>query len=132
MRNVKKSVAKLPFTVFGRELSGEEVAVKDDFLERELLNIGMLEAAYGKVVKRMEPAGMEEDAGAARLYLAALRGMERCVELRLKLIREAERLPDPEPEEPMAMIDLSRLSDGALREVETALVPVRRETGEDR
>ena len=106
--------------------------MKDDFLERELLNIGMLEAAYGKVVKRMEPAGMEEDAGAARLYLAALRGMERCVELRLKLIREAERLPDPEPEEPMAMIDLSRLSDGALREVETALVPVRRETGEDR
>ena len=55
--------------------------------------------------------------------MAALRGLERCTELRLRMVREAGRLPEPEADEPLATVDLSRLSDGALREVEAALVP---------
>ena len=102
--------------------------MKTDFVEQEIRNVGTLEMAYRKVAEMVAPAELEENPTAsARIYLAALRGLERCVELRLKLIREAGRLPGEEPEEPMATIDLSRLSDDALREVETALIPLETE-----
>ncbi len=112
----------------GRTEGRKEVGMKTDFVEQELRNVGALEMAYRKVAEMVAPAELEENPTAsARVYLAALRGLERCVELRLKLIREAGRLPGEEPEEPMATIDLSRLSDDALREVETALIPLETE-----
>ena len=55
--------------------------------------------------------------------MAAWRGLDLCTELGLRMVREGGRLPEPEAAGPLATVDLSRLSDGALREVEAALVP---------
>lgn len=94
-------------------------------LERELEAIGKLEALYERVAEFVEPSHLEENPlPTVRTYLATLRSLERCIGLRAKLVREAGRLPRPEPEQPMATVDLSRLSDGALREVEQAMVPL--------
>lgn len=98
--------------------------MKTDFLEEGLRNVATLEERYRQVAEWVRPSELEENpVPAARAYMAALRGLERCTELRLKLIREAGRLPEPEADEPLATVDLGRLSDGALREVEAALVP---------
>lgn len=98
--------------------------MRGDFLESELRNVAELEECYRRIAEQVRPSELEENpAAAARAYMMALRGLEHCVELRLKLIREAGRLPEPE-EEPLATVDLSRLSDEALEEVEAALVPV--------
>ncbi len=100
-------------------------------MEAEILREGMrrierLEAVYERLAELLEPAELEENPlPAARGCMAALRGLERCVELRLKILREEERWPERElrEEERRAKVDWSRLSDGALREVEEALVP---------
>lgn len=98
--------------------------MKGDFLEREMRNIAALEECYRWAAELVKPAELQEDLlPAVRGYMSVLRGLERCVELRLKLVREAGRMPEPEPEERVATVDLSRLSDGALREVERAMVP---------
>ena len=108
---------------FGRE-AGKEAAMKTDFLEEGLRNVAMLEERYRQAAEWVRPSEMEENpVPQARAYMAALRGLERCTELRLRMVREAGRLPEPEADEPLATVDLSRLSDGALREVEAALVP---------
>lgn len=94
-------------------------------LEEGLRQVGSLEALYDRIARFVEPSDLEENPlPMVRAYLATLRSLERCIELRLKLVREAGRLPRPEPEQPMATVDLSRLSDEALREVEQALVPL--------
>lgn len=94
-------------------------------LERELEAVGKLEALYERVAEFVEPSHLEENPlPTVRAYLSVLRSLERCIELRAKLVREAGRLPRPEPEQPMATVDLGRLSDEALREVEAAMVPL--------
>ena len=94
-------------------------------LERELAAVGKLEALYERVAEFVEPSHLEENPlPTVRAYLSVLRSLERCIELRAKLVREAGRLPRPEPEQPMATVDLGRLSDEALREVEAAMVPL--------
>ncbi len=99
--------------------------MKTGFLENELRNIDFVEGCYRRMAELVMPSDLEENpVPLARAYMAALRGMERCVELRLKLVREAGRLPAEEPDEPLATVDLSRLSDEALREVEESLVPL--------
>ena len=98
--------------------------MRGDFLEREMRTIDELEGCYRWAAELVKPSELQEDLlPAVRGYMSVLRGVERCVELRLKLVREAGRLPEPEPDEPVATVDLSRLSDGALREVEQAMVP---------
>lgn len=98
--------------------------MKWDFPEREMRVVAELEECYRWVAELVKPSELEEDPlPAARVYMSALRSLERCVELRMKLVREADGMPEPEPEEPVAKVDLSRLSDGALREVERAMVP---------
>lgn len=99
--------------------------MRGDFLEREMRTIDELEECYRWAAEQVKPSELQEDLlPAVRGYMSVLRGVERCVELRMKLVREAGRLPKPEAEEPVATVDLSRLSDGALREVEEAMVPV--------
>lgn len=94
-------------------------------LEEGLRQVGSLEALYERIARFVEPSELEENPlPMVRAYLATLRSLERCIELRVKLVREAGRLPRPEPEQPLATVDLSRLSDEALREVEEALVPL--------
>lgn len=96
-----------------------------DLLERELAAIGKLERLYERVAEFVEPSHLEENPlPAVRAYLSALRSLERCIELRAKLVIGVGRLPRPEPEQPMATVDLGRLSDEALREVEAAMVPI--------
>lgn len=98
--------------------------MRGDFLEREMRTIDELEECYRWAAELVKPSELQEDMlPAVRGYMSVLRGVERCVELRMKLVREAGRLPKPEAEEPVATVDLSRLSDGALREVEQAMVP---------
>lgn len=98
--------------------------MRGDFLEREMRTIDELEECYRWAAELVKPSELQEDLlPAVRGYMSVLRGVERCVELRLKLVREAGRLPKPEADEPVATVDLSRLSDGALREVERAMVP---------
>lgn len=99
--------------------------MKEEWLENEMQHIAAMEAHYRWVAELVKPSELEEDpTRSARSYLLALRGLERCVELRLKLIRAADRLPEAEEAEPLATVDLSRLSTDALEEVEAALVPV--------
>ncbi len=99
--------------------------MKAGFLENELRNIDFVEGCYRRIAELVMPSDLEENpVPLARAFMAALRGMERCVELRLKLVREAGRMPVEEPDEPLATVDLSRLSDEALREVEESLVPL--------
>jgi hypothetical protein len=94
-------------------------------MDEELRRIDSMESCYRWVAELVKPSELEENPGVtARAYMLAVRGMERCVELRLKVIREAGRLPEREEVEPLATVDLSRLSDDALEEVEAALVPV--------
>ncbi|WP_298064703.1 hypothetical protein [uncultured Rikenella sp.] len=98
--------------------------MKGDFPAREMRVVAELEEGYRWVAELVKPSELEENPlPAARVYMSALRNLERCVELRMKLVREAGGMPEPEPEEPVATVDLSRLSDGALREVERAMVP---------
>lgn len=99
--------------------------MKENWLSEELSRIAFMESRYEWVADLVKPGELEENPGSsARDYMAALRGLERCMELRLKLIREYGRLPSEEGGEPLATVDLSRLSDDALEEVEAALVPV--------
>lgn len=98
--------------------------MRGDFLEREMRTIDELEECYRWAAELVKPSELQEDMlPAVRGYMSVLRGVERCVELRMKLVREAGRLPKPEADETVATVDLSRLSDGALREVEQAMVP---------
>lgn len=98
--------------------------MRGDFLEREMRTIDELVECYRWAAELVKPSELQEDLlPAVRGYMSVLRGVERCVELRMKLVREAGRLPKPEADEPVATVDLSRLSDGALREVEQAMVP---------
>lgn len=98
--------------------------MKGDFLESQMRTIDELEECCRWAAELVKPSELQEDLlPAVRGYMSVLRGVERCVELRLKLVREAGRLPKPEANETMATVDLSRLSDGALREVEEAMVP---------
>ncbi|MDE5944198.1 MAG: hypothetical protein K2G93_01250 [Rikenella sp.] len=99
--------------------------MKEHWLSEELSRIESMESRYEWVADLVKPGDLAEDPGSsARDYMAALRGLERCMELRLKLIREYGRLPSEEEDEPLATVDLSRLSDDALEEVEAALIPV--------
>lgn len=99
--------------------------MKENWLSEELSRIAFMESRYEWIADLVKPGELEENLGSsARDYMAALRGLERCMELRLKLIREYGRLPSEEGGEPLATVDLSRLSDDALEEVEAALVPV--------
>ena len=51
--------------------------------------IERVEEAYERLAKMLEPEGLEEDLlPLAKGGMAALRGLERCVEMRLKLARE--------------------------------------------
>lgn len=96
-----------------------------DLLERELTAIGKLERLYERVAEFVEPSHLEENPlPTVRAYLSVLRSLERCIELRAKLVIGVGRLPRPEPEQPMATVDLGRLSDEALREVEAAMMPI--------
>lgn len=106
--------------------------MKEHWLSEELGRIESMESRYEWVADLVKPGDLAEDPGSsARDYMAALRGLERCMELRLKLIREYGRLPSEEEDEPLATVDLSRLSDDALEEVEAALVPVAAEAPEE-
>lgn len=99
--------------------------MKAGFLENELRNIDFVEGCYRRMAELVIPSDLEENpVPLARAFMTALRGLERCVELRLKLVREAGRLPADEPDEPLATVDLSRLSDEALHEVEESLIPL--------
>ena len=99
--------------------------METNWLENEMQRIESMEARYRWAAELVKPGELEEDpARSVRSYLAALRGLERCMELRLKLVRTAGQLPEPEAGEPLATVDLSRLSIDALEEVEAALVPV--------
>ncbi|WP_304708928.1 hypothetical protein [uncultured Rikenella sp.] len=110
--------------------------MKAEILREGLRRIERVEEAYERLAKMLEPEGLEEDLlPLAKGCMAALRGLERCVEMRLKLAREEERGRAAEPEVvsegeekegERAVVDWSRLSDGALREVEEALVPCER------
>lgn len=114
---------------------GEYMVIEAKNMDVALLREGLrrvegIEAMYERLVRLLEPAELEENPlPAAKGCMAALRGLERCVELRLRLAREAERASCGEAEEAeRARVDWSRLSDGALREVEAALVPCGEET----
>lgn len=101
--------------------------IERELFDAELRNVAELETMYRECAELVMPAGMGKNpVPSARAYMTALRGVERCIELRLKLVREAGRLPEPESEkeEPMVMIDFSKLSYEALHEVKQALIPV--------
>lgn len=98
-----------------------------ELLNDELRNVEELKAMYRECAELVAPSRLEENpAPLARAYMVALRGVERCIELKLKLVREVGLLPEYEPkqEEPMVMIDFTKLSYEALHEVKQALMPV--------
>ncbi|WP_297829806.1 hypothetical protein, partial [uncultured Rikenella sp.] len=73
--------------------------MKAEILREGLRRIERVEEAYERLAKMLEPEGLEEDLlPLAKGCMAALRGLERCVEMRLKLAREEERGRAAEPE----------------------------------
>ena len=65
---------------------------------------------------------------APSLELKALQGIERCIELRMRLLGfDGKSVPaQPAPQEPPAELDLTRLSENALKELVGAIGPAQR------
>lgn len=106
-----------------------------DYFKRGFDNIEELEANYRRMAMLHEPCGPNSDPANTRAYFQALRGIERCILMRIRLLREARMCPQPrrelELEEPVG-VDLTLLSDGALEEVQAALTEVRTRLGRKR
>lgn len=88
-------------------------------MEPELAKLDDLESYYRDRLDGVADSGSK---GTTAEFIRLLQGIERCIKMRIQMIREAGPAAVPSPDPGFIPIDLSKLSDSALREVEAALV----------
>lgn len=82
-----------------------------------------LEERYDLLAQMLEPDEMAEtDPSRINTYIRALQGVERCVKMRLAIVKEEPPGKTTPLECGFVTVDLPRLSDDALREVKAALL----------
>lgn len=88
-------------------------------MEPELQKLHELESYYRD---RLALVADSDSKSTTAEFIRLLQGIERCIKMRIQIIREAGPSAVPSPDPGFIPIDLSKLSDSALREVEAALV----------
>lgn len=93
-------------------------------MKRLTRELDFIQQSYRRLLKAFEPTECEPtDPSSVRVYLCSLKGLERCVKLRLK-VNQMIGSAEEEAAGELRRLDMSKLSDQALHEIQAALRPV--------